>query len=83
VEGLKERRRNWTWKGIAAKLLVTHSGLTQRDCADWLGVRAGSTVGYQMEKAERELAVNKDLAHQVARVTARLLKRKLIRYSKD
>jgi hypothetical protein len=82
-EGLKARRRNWAWKGIAAKLLVTHSGLTQRDCATWIGLRAGSAVGRQMEQAERELAVNKDLAYQVARVTARFSKQKLIRYSKD
>jgi putative transposase len=82
-EGLKARRRNWVWKGIAAKLLVIHSGLTQRDCATWIGLRAGSAVGRQMEQAERELAVNKNLARRVARVAARLSKLKLIRYSKD
>jgi hypothetical protein len=71
VEGFKARRRNWVWKGIAARLLVTHSGLTQRECATWIGLRAGSAVGYQMKQAERELAVNKKLARSVARVAAR------------
>jgi hypothetical protein len=74
VEGIKTRRRNWAGKGIAAKLLVAHSGLTQRDCAAWLGMRAGSAVGYQKELAERELAGNKDLARQVVRVVARFAK---------
>jgi hypothetical protein len=59
---------------FAAKLLVAHSGLTQRDCAAWLGVRAGSAVGYQMELAARELAGNKDLARQMVRVAARFTK---------
>jgi len=71
VEGLKVRRRNWIWKGIAAKLLVAHSGLTQRECGRWLGLRAGSSVGSQMLEAERQLAGDKVLARRVASITAR------------
>lgn len=68
VEGLKARRRNWIWKGIAARLLVTQSGITRRECADWLGVRAGSVVGYQIKRARVVLEADARLARRVARL---------------
>ncbi|MFH1476669.1 MAG: transposase [Verrucomicrobiota bacterium] len=68
VEGLKARRRNWIWKGIAAKLLVTQAGLTRRECAGWLGVRAGSVVGYQIKRAGVVLEADARLARKMARL---------------
>ena len=68
VEGLKARRRNWIWKGIAARLLVTHAGLTRRECAGWLGVRAGSVVGYQIKRAGVFLEADARLARRVTRL---------------
>jgi putative transposase len=67
-EGLKTRRRNWVWKGIAARLLVMRAGLTRRDAARWLGLHAGSAVGYQIEQAARKLDADTQLARRVARL---------------
>jgi len=69
-EGLLRRHRGWEWKGIAARLLVMECGLTQRDCAQKLGLRSGSAVSYQMRKAGDALAVNKQLARAMARIMA-------------
>lgn len=75
VEGLKARRRNWIWKGIAARLLVTQAGLTRRECAGWLGVRAGSVVGYQIKRAGVVLEADARLARRVARLESQWKKR--------
>ncbi|MBU0715074.1 MAG: transposase [Verrucomicrobia bacterium] len=72
VEGLKARRRNWIWKGIAARLLVTQSGLTQRECTGWLGVRAGSVMGYQIKRAAIVLESDARLARRVTRLESQL-----------
>ena len=68
VEELKARRRGGIWKGIAAKLLVTQAGITRRECAQWLGVRAGSAVGYQIKLAEGAFKADARLARRVARL---------------
>ena len=72
VEGLKARRRSWIWKGIAAMLLVTQAGLTRRECAHWLGVRAGAVVSYQIKRAGVMLKANARLARRVARLESQL-----------
>jgi len=68
VEGLKSRQRKWIWKGIAARLLVTQAGITRRECAHWLGVQAGSAVGYQIKRAGFVLETDARLARRVARL---------------
>ena len=68
VEGLKARRRNGIWKGVAARLLVTQAGLTRRECAGWLGVQAGSAVGYQIKRVGVVLKADARLARRVARL---------------
>ena len=72
VEGLKARRRNWIWKGIAARLLVTHAGITRRECAARLGLRAGSVVGYQIKRVGVVLEADAKLARKVARLESQL-----------
>ena len=72
VEGLKARRRSWTWKGIAAMLLVTQAGLTRRECAHWLGIRAGAVVSYQIKRAGVMLKADVKLARKVARLESQL-----------
>jgi len=51
--------------------MVMHCGLTQRESGRRLGLRAGSSVGYQMLEAERQLAMDKVLARRTARIVAR------------
>ena len=68
VEGLKARRRDGIWKGIAARLLVTQAGITRRECAHWLGVRAGSAAGYQIKRAGVVLKADARLARRVVRL---------------
>jgi len=65
VADLKAQRRDCIWKGIAAKLLVTQAGMTQRECAQWLGVRFGSAVAYQIERADVALKTDARLARKV------------------
>ncbi len=65
-EGLKARSRHEIWKGIAAKLLVTHAGITRRECAHWLGLSYGSSVGYQIKLANINLISNTKIARKVA-----------------
>ena len=72
VEGLKAQRRDGIWKGIAAKLLVTQAGITRRECAHWLGMRAGSAVGYQIKRAEVVLKANAKLARRATRLESQL-----------
>ena len=71
VEGLKTRQRGWIWKRIAAKLLVTQAGITRRECAHWLGVRAGSAVGYQIKRVGVVLTADARLARRVARLESK------------
>ncbi|MDD5678804.1 MAG: transposase [Kiritimatiellae bacterium] len=72
VEGLKARKRGGIWKGIAAKLLLTHSGLTRRQCARWIGILAGSAVSYQIKQAEVRLKTDLRLAQRVMRMESQL-----------
>ena len=73
--GLKARRRNWVWKGIAAQQLVKQAGLTGRACAEALGLRAGSAVGYQLRRATAALAADAALARRVVRLESQLKSR--------
>ena len=68
VARLMARQRDCIWKGIAAKLLVTQAGMTRRECAQRLGVRFGSAVGYQIKRAEMVLKADERLARRVARL---------------
>ena len=72
VAGLKARRRNSIWKGIGARLLVRHAGLTERECAGRLGLKAGSAVSYQIKKAGTVLETDAALARCVAHMESRL-----------
>lgn len=68
VAELKTRRRDLIWKGVAAKLLVTQAGMTRRKCAQWLGLKVGSAVSYQIKRAETMLQVDARLTRRVARL---------------
>ena len=68
VDDLKDQRRSWPWKGIAALLLVKHTGLTRRDVAPFVGLNGGSTVTYQITQAEQALSQDKDLRNRIARL---------------
>jgi len=72
---LKEQRRDWVWKGIAARLLCKHGGLTQRECAALLGLRTGSAVSYQVRQAGQFLRKDQRLAKACGRLEQRLAKR--------
>jgi len=68
VAGLKTRRRNSIWKGVAAKLLVAQAGMTRRECAQWLGLKVGSAASYQIKRAEAMLRDDARLARRVTRL---------------
>jgi len=68
VDDLKDQRRRWPWKGIAALLLVKHTGLTRRDVAPLVGLNGGSAVNYQITQAEQILGNDKDLCNRMARL---------------
>lgn len=72
VAGLKARRRGGIWKGIAARLLLTHAGITRRACAHWLGMLSGSAVSYQIKQVEVALKADLRLARKVARLESQL-----------
>ncbi len=74
--GLKERRRDWAWKGIAARMLCKHGGLTQRDCVTRLGLRTGSAVSYQIRQAGQTLMKDQQLATTVERLERSMAKQK-------
>jgi REP element-mobilizing transposase RayT len=76
VGGLKERRRDWAWKGIAARMLCKHGGLTQRDCVTLLGLGTGSAVSYQVRQAGQTLREDQRLAETVGRLERSMTKRR-------
>jgi putative transposase len=74
-EDLKARRRDWTWRSIAAQLLCKHAGLTRRECADSLGLGSGAAVSYHVRQAECAILQDKALGVQVAKIEKRLAAR--------
>jgi hypothetical protein len=56
IENLKvPQQRNWVWRGLAARLLVKHAGLTRRAVAPLIGLKGGAAVGYQIAQTEERL----------------------------
>ena len=60
-----ERRRNSVLRGIGARVLCRHAGLTQRSAAAVLGVRTGAAVGLQLRAIEVRLQHDSRLRRQV------------------
>ncbi len=50
--------------GIAAGLLLKHSGLTQRQVAQQLNVKSGSTVSKQIVRSREIIKTNGELSSQ-------------------
>jgi len=74
VEELSRRRRESPLKAVAARMLVRHAGLTQRDIAPLLGLQSGSSVNCQLRRLSGG-RIPKTAVELTAR-TERLLARK-------
>ena len=72
VEEFRKHRRNSVLRGIAAKLLIRYSGLTQREVAGVLGLATGASISVQMRRAGAELVENRGLNSQVDKAMNRL-----------
>lgn len=72
VEEFRKHRRNSVLRGIAAKLLIRYSGLTQREVAGVLGLATGASISVQMRRAGAELVENRGLSCQVDKAMNRL-----------
>jgi putative transposase len=68
VDSILARRRGQVWKGIAACLMVKHTGMTRRDVARVLGLGGGSGVSYQIKLARQALANDSRLANRIQRL---------------
>jgi len=53
VEAVRRRSKGQVAKGLAALLLSRHSGLTQREVAQELGLKWGSAVSWQVRRVDR------------------------------
>jgi transcriptional regulator with XRE-family HTH domain len=62
VDAVLSRRRDSPLKAIAASLLVRHAGLTQRDIAQLLGMRSGSSVSHQLRRLRGALIADQRVA---------------------
>jgi REP element-mobilizing transposase RayT len=77
VRTFRTRRRNWHGKGLAAYALVKHAGLTQRECAECLGVRSGSGVSRQIRSVLEQSVEDADISRQLKK-TETILKRERV-----
>jgi hypothetical protein len=72
VEEFSRHRRNSVLRGIAGRLLIRYSGLTQRTVAELLGVATGASISVQMRRAGEALAADRVLSRQVDKAMGRL-----------
>jgi len=68
----KRRRRNSALRGVAARLLVKYSGLTQREVAALLGVGTGAAVSTQIRKVQAWTSDDARLRSRILRAEAAL-----------
>ena len=64
-EHLRLHRSATPFRGIAAMLLCKYGGMSLQEVADWLGLRSGSTVSYQIKRAQEHISKNKKLEKKV------------------
>ncbi len=67
-ECFRQRRRNSVLRGVAARCLCKHAGLTQREAAAVLGMGSGAAVGRQLRKMAGLLGSDRQLKGMVAEV---------------
>lgn len=73
VGAFRQRRRQSALRGVAARALVTYSGLTQREIATVLGMGTGAAVSVHLRTLAARLAMDRDLRRRIARVEASLV----------
>lgn len=54
-DDLGRRRGGGTYRGLAARLLIRHGGLTQREAASYFGVTTGAAISIRIKEAEQPL----------------------------
>jgi len=69
---LLRRQRNSWLRAMAAKALCDHSGLTQRQAAEALGMTTGVAVSRQLHKLSRVLQGDKGLQKQLEAIRKRV-----------
>lgn len=65
-------RRNSVLRGVAARMLCKHAGLTQRAAAKELHVGSGAAVGKQQQKLAQEMVHDRRLRRRVGEIEIRL-----------
>ena len=74
---LQRRRRNSDLRGVAARLLCRHAGLTQRDAAAALRMGTGGAVAHLWLRLETRLRSDAALRHLVTTIDSALEQKRL------
>ena len=72
VSDLQVRRRDSLLRGVAARCLCRHAGLTQRAAAAALNMGSGAAVSHQLRKLSEAQQADKKLARRLAALDQRL-----------
>jgi REP element-mobilizing transposase RayT len=72
VDAFRQRRRNSSLRGAAARFLCRYAGLTQREVADVLNAGSGAAISHQLRKLTVDLSKDRCLRRQVERAEAQL-----------
>ena len=71
---LLRRQRDSRWRAVAARMLCTHGGLTQREAATVLGLGTGVAVSCQLRHLNDLLAAEPAFRKRVEKFTRRMSK---------
>ena len=69
---LRQRRGGGLYRGLAARLLVKHSAMRQREVAHLLGVGTGAAISIRIREAEKALEADPSLRRKIQRAGKRL-----------
>jgi transcriptional regulator with XRE-family HTH domain len=72
VDKFRQRRRNSSLRGVAARFLCRYAGLTQREVAGTLQVGSGAAISQQMKKVAVQLSKDRRLRRLVEEAEKRL-----------
>jgi putative transposase len=67
-----ERRRNSDLRGVAARVLCRHAGLTHREAAAVLGMGTGAAAGQQIQRLDARMRTDPNLRRRVTKIDTAL-----------
>lgn len=72
ADEFQRRRRNSSLRGVAARFLCRHAGLTQRAAAEVLKIGSGAAVSHQLRKLAADVGQDRRLRRLVAQAEKRV-----------